>query len=78
MSKNYNAIRKNKVASQKNLCKKLSSADDVYLTKTKIAVREVRSDRYGRITSDTTKYFPKTKANLSCAGKLLGRIRTGR
>lgn len=69
---------KKKVASKKQLCKKLSNADDVYLTKTKIAVRQVRSDRNGRIVSDTTKYFPKTKENLSCTGKMLGRVRYGR
>lgn len=62
----------------KNLCKKLGQANDVYLTKTKIAVRSVRSDARGRITSDATNYFPKTKENLSCAGKMLGRIRYGR
>ena len=73
----YNTAKK-KTASKKQLCKKISSADDVYLTKTKIAVRQVRSDRNGRIVSDTTKYFPKTRENLSCAGKMLGRVRYGR
>lgn len=62
----------------KELTRKINSADDVYLTKTKIAVRQVRSDSRGRITSDTTKYFPKTKKNLACAGRLLGRVRYGR
>lgn len=67
-----------KTAVKKDFCRKLGQADDVYLTKTKIAVRQVRSDSRGRISSDTTKYYPKTKANLSCAGKMLGRIRYGR
>lgn len=78
MVRKYAVAEKKKVASKKQLCKKLQTADDVYLTRTKIAVREVRSDRNGRICSDTTKYFPKTSENLSCAGKMLGRIRTGR
>ena len=78
MAQGYAATKRKKIASQKTFCKKLQSADDVYLTKTKIAVRNVRSDRQGRIWSDTTKYFPKTKANLSCAGKMFGRIRYGR
>lgn len=72
-------VKKSKTAKKvKELTKKINSADDVYLTKTKIAVRQIRSDSRGRITSDTTKYFPKTKENLSCAGKLLGRVRYGR
>lgn len=70
--------RRNAKSSTKQLAKKISSADDVYLTRTKIAVRQVRSDNRGRISSDTTKYFPKTKENLACAGKLLGRVRYGR
>ena len=78
MAQRYVATKKKKVASASQLCKKIQSANDVYLTKTKIAVREVRSDRKGRICSDTTKYFPKTRKNLSCAGKMLGRIRNGR
>lgn len=78
MARKYVATKKKKVASTKQLCKKINSADDVYLTKTKIAVRDVRSDRKGRICSDTTKYFPKTRENLACAGKMLGRIRNGR
>ena len=78
MVRKYVATKKKKVASQKQLCKKLQTADDVYLTRAKIAVREVRSDRNGRICSDTTKYFPKSRENLSCACKLLGRIRYGR
>mgnify|MGYP004644504561 CR=1 FL=1 len=61
-----------------DLYKEINSANDVYLTKTKIAVRQVRSDSKGRICSDTTRYFPKTKENLSCAGKMLGHIRNGR
>lgn len=78
MARKYVATKRKKVASKKQLWKKLQTADDVYLTSTKIAVREVRSDRNGRICSDTTKYFPKTRENLSCAGKMLGRIRNGR
>ncbi len=67
-----------KAVTAKSFCRKLNQANDVYLTKTKIAVRQVRSDSRGRISSDTTKYYPKTKQNLSCAGKMLGRIRYGR
>ena len=77
MSKYKTTLRK-KVASKKSFCDKLNGADDVYLTRTKIAVRKTKSDNRGRIISDTTKYFPKTKANLSCVGKLMGRIRYGR
>ena len=70
--------KKNKVASTKQFCKKLQGADDIYLTKTKIAVRKIKSNKNGRICSDKTKYFPKTKENLSCAGKMFGHLRNGR
>ena len=69
---------KNNVASMRQFCNEISSADDIYLTKTKVAVRKVKSDRNGRIYSDTTKYYPKTRKNLSCAGKVFGHIRNGR
>lgn len=77
MRKTASRIRK-KTNASKDMCKKIVGAADVYLTKTKIAVRKVRSDSRGRIKSDTTKYYPKTKENLSCVGKKYGRIRYGR
>lgn len=77
MVRRYDVAKREKVASKK-LCNEFSYADDVYLTKTKIAVRKVRSDSNGHICSVTTKYFPKTRKNLSCACKILGPIRTGR
>lgn len=77
-NKSYGRQKNNGNTSTKRLCKKIQSADDVYLTKAKIAVREVRSDSRGRICTDITSYYPKTRANLSCAGKMLGRIRNGR
>lgn len=78
MFKKKKVATKNKNYSAEQLRKKINSADDVYLTDTKIAVRQVRSDSRGRISSDTTKYFPKTKENLSTVGKMLGRVRRGR
>lgn len=57
--------------------KKLCSADDVYLTKSKIAVRQVRSDS-NRVKSDKTKYFQKTPKRMFVLAKTIGRVRYGR
>ena len=60
---------------------KFNGAEDVYLTKNKIAIRRTKStiDKSGNITfTDTTRYVPKTAANLKAAKKAHGKLRHGR
>lgn len=60
---------------------KFAGADDIYLTKTKIAVRRVSTtqDRFGNFKMyDNTKYYSKNKKNLNLARKIYGNLRYGR
>ena len=41
----------------------LKGADDVYLTEKNIAVRRKVEDKRGRVVSDVTTYYPKTREN---------------
>ena len=45
----------------------LKGADDVYLTEKNIAVRRTVEDKRGRVVSDVTTYYPKTRENLKLA-----------
>ncbi len=62
--------------------KKFSSAvygaDDIYLTKNKIAIRKVYTTQYPYKLYDKTKYYSKSKKNLAIAHKVYGYIRFGR
>ena len=52
---------------------KFRGADETYLTKKRnIAVRKVTSDRSGRITSDKTRYYKGTRANIAAAESIHG------
>lgn len=53
-------------------------ADDVYLTEKSIAVRRIRSGKSGKIISDETIYYPKTRENLRIARSEYGTLRKGR
>ena len=72
---------KNKRSAPKVSRNKFAGADDVYTTKNKIAIRRIKStiDKTGNITlTDTTRYIPKTDANLKAARAVHCRIRQGR
>ena len=45
----------------------LEGADDVYLTENNIVVRRTVEDKRGRVVSDVTTYYPKTRENLKLA-----------
>ena len=55
-------------------------ADDVYLTKKNIAVRRVstKMDNGVQVFKDTTRYYPRTKANMTALSRTYGRVRRGR
>jgi len=56
-------------------------ADDIYLTKKSIAVRNIVSEmHFGKryVLSDKTRYYPKTRKNLAKAKDIHGYIRYGR
>lgn len=56
-------------------------ADDIYLTKKRIAVRRVATKRDAQgnqVYSDRTVYVPKTAKNLERARSIHGKIRYGR
>ena len=60
---------------------KFAGADDIYLTKKSICVRNLTTYNkgngvYHRV--DKTRYYPKTAKNLKLAGSLVGHIRYGR
>ena len=68
------------MAKRKNLIR-FSGADDIYFTKKNIAVRNVSTwyDDKGKFhLADKTKYYPKTKRNISSAFNVFGYIRNGR
>ena len=56
----------------------LEGADDVYLTDESIAVRRIRSGKSGRIISDKTTYYPRTRENMKSARDMFGALRKGR
>ena len=56
----------------------LDGADDVYLTDKSIAVRRIRSGKSGRIISDKTTYYPRTRENMKSARDMFGALRKGR
>ncbi len=53
-------------------------ADDIYLTKNKIAIRKVSTTNFPYKFQDKTKYYSKSKKNLAIAHKVYGHIRYGR
>lgn len=57
---------------------RLEGADDVYLTDKSIAVRRIKSGKGGRIVSDVTTYYPKTRENMKNAREIFGTLRKGR
>lgn len=60
---------------------KFAGADDIYLTKNRIARRDISSwfDKNGRYhMSDKTRYFKKTPSNLKEAELIAGHLRYGR
>lgn len=65
---------------QKRKSKRISvqDADDVYLTKKNIAVREIRYGGCNRGFYDKTTYYPRTAENMKIARKDWGRLRFGR
>jgi hypothetical protein len=64
-------------SADKKLVATLSRADDIYLTKTKIAVKTVASDARGRLT-ESTRYLPKNATTVRAAEEIHGRLRRGR
>jgi outer membrane biosynthesis protein TonB len=52
-------------------------ADDIYLTKRKIAIRTIATDAKGRLT-DTTRYVARSAQNMRDAESVHGRLRKGR
>lgn len=58
-----------------------AGADDVYLTKNHVAVRNVETT-YGKngelVLTDTTTYHKKTKRNMDLLAKTHGKVRYGR
>jgi len=57
---------------------KFEGADDVYLTSNSIAVRNIKSDRSGRVVEDKTVYYKKTPRAVKQARDAHGRLRYGR
>ena len=55
-------------------------ADDVYLTKKNIAVRRVSTTTSNgvQVFKDTTRYYPRTKANMTALSRTYGHVRRGR
>lgn len=61
-----------------SLEKELRGVHDVYLTPKSIAIRRVKTDKYGRIVSDKTQYFDRTNGNMKTLRREVGRVRVGR
>ncbi len=56
----------------------LRGAADVFLTPTSIVVTKITRNDRGQVTSSKSVQYPKTKHNLSDAGKMYGHIRSER
>lgn len=61
-----------------SLEKELRGVHDVYLTPKSIAIRRVKTDKYGRIVSDKTQYFDRTNGNMKTLRREVGHVRVGR
>lgn len=61
-----------------SLEKELRGVHDVYLTPKSIAIRRVKTDKYGRIVSDKTQYFDRTNGNMKTLRREMGNVRVGR
>lgn len=67
-----------KRAAPTSLEKELRGVDDIYLTPKSIAVRRVKTDKNGRIISDKTQYFDRSKGNMKTLRREMGNVRVGR
>lgn len=58
----------------------LLGADDVYLTKKNIAVRRISTSTSNgvQVFKDTTRYYPRSKANMTALSRVYGHVRRGR
>ena len=69
------------MARKSKFFKRINGADDIYLTKKSIAVRNVYTyqDSKGNFKlKDNTRYYKKTKSRISYLTKKFGYVRKGR